>query len=77
MKNERQVEVLTDFVTTGYLCKLFGRCSLTITNWRNNEGLPYVEIPGEGKPSIRYRLSKVRKWAKSNSKRMHLVEQEV
>lgn len=60
--------VLPGLVTTGYLCRLFNRSSLTVNNWRRYEGMPYVEIPGDGRASIRYELSAVLKWAQENGK---------
>lgn len=63
---------LNDIVTTGYLCKLFKRGTLTLQNWRNDLGLPYIRIPGDGRDTIRYDLDAVIDWAQKNHKRIYL-----
>ncbi len=64
-----QVEVLDEFVTSGFLARLFGRTPLTIKNWRRYKDLPYVLIPGDASPTIRFRLEEVIEWADALGKR--------
>lgn len=64
---------LADLVATGYLAKLFRRTELTITLWRSNEDLPFVVIPGDDRPAIRFELPLVRDWARQRGKRMYIV----
>lgn len=66
-------EVLSGFVTEGYLRKLFKRGGLTINLWRRDKALPFVRIPGDGRDAIRYRLDEVKQWAKENDKRVYAV----
>ena len=59
--------VVDDYVTEGVLQKLFGKSSITLELWRKNKGLPFVVIPGDGRPAIRFVLADVLAWAKANS----------
>lgn len=68
-------EVRTDFVTTGYLMRLFGRAEPTLYLWRRERGLPYVLIPGDDRAVVRYDLRKVLAWAKENRIRIRVVEE--
>lgn len=61
-------KILTQYLTSGDLARLFARTPLTILNWRRGESLPYVVIPGEGRDSIRYDLAAVVRWAERNGK---------
>lgn len=59
-------------LTTKQLAKLFagrkgkGVTPLSITKWRNNRGLPFVILPGDGRPAIRFSAPKVARWARDN-----------
>jgi hypothetical protein len=70
------VEILHNFVTSGYLMKLFRRREATIFLWRRGRGLPFIEIPGDGRVSIRYDVTKVIRWAKDNKIRTYPVLKE-
>jgi hypothetical protein len=68
--------VLDQYVTVGRLCAMFKRSALTIAVWRETKGLPYVEIPGDDRPAIRFDLPDVLKWAKKNKIRVFDVDEE-
>jgi hypothetical protein len=63
-------EVLEGLVDTNYLMRMFNRSDLTIIKWRQEHGLPYVQISGEGRPAVRYRLDRVRRWARSQGRKV-------
>ena len=50
------------------VAKLFRKTVLTIQNWRNFEGMPFVRIPGFGRDSIRFDPRKVARWAAKKGK---------
>lgn len=64
--------VLRGYVTTADLCRMFSRAPLTILKWRQNKGLPYVRIPGDGKDTVRYKLVDVLDWAKKTKRRIRV-----
>lgn len=66
-RNEART-VYKGWVDTAYLCRLFSRSDLTINHWRKFEGLPFIEIPGAGRPTIRFALDAVRQWALDHGK---------
>lgn len=67
-------EVIVGLCDVNHLQKLFRRNKITIYFWRNTKGLPYVEIPGEKRPVIRFNRRKVLAWAKHCGVRVYLVE---
>lgn len=64
------VEVLEGLVTSRTLEKIFRRGGLTILHWRQEQGLPFVKVPGDARDTIRFRIEAVKKWAKAHNKRM-------
>lgn len=66
-------EVLNDLVTEQYVMRLFRVSKPSIYNWRRLYGMPFVEIPGDDRPSIRFRLKAVRAWAIGARRRMYPV----
>ena len=66
-RKEPNFTQLDGYVTTGFLCGMFSRSELAITNWRLYKGLPYVRIPGDGRDTIRYTLDEVLDWAKDQN----------
>ena len=69
---EKVCKVLEGYVTTKFLCRLFDRSELTIIYWRRDNGLPYIEIPSDARPTVRFVLKEVLKWGKRNKKQMDL-----
>lgn len=69
----RCFETRKDLVTTGYLLRLFDRAEPTLYLWRRERGLPYIVIPGDDRPVIRYDLRKVIAWAKKNRIRLRAI----
>ena len=62
---------LEHMVTNFDLCNLFGVRAMTLTNWRmRSDPLPFIEIPGSSKSSVRYDLREVVKWAEKNGKQI-------
>lgn len=43
---------------------LFGVTPLTVIKWRNNKGLPFMKLPGDGRPAIRFSAKRTAAWAK-------------
>ena len=64
------VEYMTDFATDKDICQFFRKTTVTIREWRESRGLPFVVIPGDGKNLIRYRLELVIPWATREKVRM-------
>ena len=64
-------EVLTGLITIQEVCRIFGKTRLTVKQWRDVRGLPYVLIPGDGRDDVRYRRKDVLAWAKANKVRVH------
>lgn len=62
-RQDPKPEYRNELLTTQDLVEMFGRTELTISNWREQFGLPYVVIPGNERDAIRFRENKVRKWA--------------
>jgi hypothetical protein len=52
--------------TTADVCRLFKVTSMTVITWRQNRGLPALEVPGTKRPAIRFIPSEVLAWAKRN-----------
>jgi len=63
MSPKENITVLSSFMTGNQMRRLFGRTAMTLYIWRRDKGLPYILIPGEGKPSIRFDLDAVLSWA--------------
>jgi phage terminase Nu1 subunit (DNA packaging protein) len=61
----------------GYLCELFKRSKETIELWRKKHGLPFVCIPGDTRPAIRFDLAVVKPWARRTGRRMFVVKSAV
>lgn len=57
--------------TTNQLCAVFNRSWQTINHWRKFEGLPYILVPGDIRPSIRYDWAEVQTWAREKKKELH------
>jgi len=56
------------------LTRVFHRSMQTVLNWRANEGLPCIEIPGSLRPAIRYEPKAVLKWALEHDKDIYQVK---
>jgi hypothetical protein len=63
-----QVKRIDGLLTITGVARLFSRSALTILQWRTYNGLPYVVLPGDERPSIRYELDEVRAWARREGK---------
>src|SRR5688572_23877481 len=65
--------LISGLVTTGYLRRLFRRSLLTIANWREQHGLPYIRVRG-GRDTCLYLLDEVLTWAEENGKPVYLSD---
>lgn len=72
-KSPERRTVLKRYVTDGYLRRLFRRTEATVYQWREMRGLPYVEIPGDSRPTIRFYLPHVLAWAGEHKIRTYVV----
>lgn len=68
IKLEVMQKYLNSLLTTEDVCELFGRSDMTLNIWRMKHGLPYFNIPGRGRPAIRYDLDLVLEWAEKEGK---------
>ena len=64
----RQPSIVTYFCSRATLCDVFGVEPVTIDKWRLYRGMPFVEIPGDENPAIRFRLRDVLEWAAASGK---------
>lgn len=62
-----------DLLTTADLMQMFGRTELTILNWRK-AGMPYINIPGTKRATIRFDRKSVMEWTQRNGKRPRVIE---
>lgn len=61
--------------TTADVCRVFKVTSMTVITWRQNRGLPALEVPGTKRPAIRFIPNEVLAWAKRNDVPIHpLIE---
>lgn len=68
-----QETVMKNLVTTHQLARMFRRAPITVMLWKRNEGLPYVSIPGDNRPAIRYDMDQVTAWANRTGKRIFVT----
>lgn len=61
-------------MTTVEMEQAFDVTKITIGVWRNTLGLPYIEIPGNKRPAIRFRPRDVEAWAARVGKPFHPPE---
>lgn len=69
-----QETVMKNLVTARQLARIFRRAPITVMLWKRNEGLPYVSIPGDERPAIRYDMDQVTAWANRTGKRLFVTE---
>ena len=53
-------------LTDSVVCDLFGISRTTLWLWRKTRGFPETVIPGDRNHAIRYKVSDVKQWARSN-----------
>ena|SRR5262245_15945381 len=64
---------LNQLLTVQELRMAFGEVTaVTIHTWRHREGLPTIVVPGLERPSIRFHLPDVQRWAKENNRPLNL-----
>jgi hypothetical protein len=61
-----QKTVLARYVTEQYVIALLGRSEASVYQYRRFRGLPFVEIPGDVRKTIRYDVKAVITWARKN-----------
>ena len=57
------------------VARLFGVTPMTIWLWRENRGLPKVELKGTARPAIRFVPEDVLAWAKARQIRMYPIRE--
>ena len=70
MSQEIVTTMLADLLTSKDIENIFGVSHMTVHDWRRNKQLPYIEIPGGRKKSIRFDKAKVKEWAKTHNKKI-------
>ena len=60
------VTILGNLLTVTSIKRLFDRTDVTLYVWRKQRGMPYVKIPGDRKPGIRFDVEAVCAWADDN-----------
>ena len=60
--------ICEDLLTIRDLVNAFDVTMMTVYNWRKKKKLPYVVIPGEEKPIIRFYPNEVEHWAEVHDK---------
>jgi len=59
----RNATTLTNYITTAQAGRLFHRTEMTIYLWRRDKEMPYIIIPSDQTPAIRFDLDAVLSWA--------------
>lgn len=65
-KTEQLQRQLDELWTMTDVCKVLGRTSMTIHNWRRDRKLPAVEVQGHKRPAIRFVPADVLEWARQH-----------
>lgn len=60
---QKNATVLANYITTAQAGRLFHRTDMTIYLWRKNKEMPYIIIPSDQTPAIRFDLEALLVWA--------------
>lgn len=73
-KTEGATTIVEGLLTIRDLERILGRTELTIQHYRRSEGLPCIVIPGDARPTVRFRRSEVLAWARERGKEVYLAD---
>ena len=63
-KTHKLQRQLDNLLTTAELAEHFQVTTMTIFNWRRYHNLPCITLRSDAKPSVRYDLQDVKRWAR-------------
>ena len=55
---------LAELLTIKKLCKMFRVSEMTVYTWKRYRGLPFISVPSDARPAIRFLPQEVAAWAK-------------
>jgi hypothetical protein len=71
MEKQELLKLISKLWTVQELKRRMNKSNMTIHNWRRERGLPYIEIKGDVRSTIRFVPNEVRAWARKHGQKLN------
>lgn len=73
LEKQQLLKQLAKLWTVQDLKRYLNKSHMTIHNWRRERGLPYIEIKGDIRSTIRFVPREVKAWARKNGHQLKVA----